>query len=153
MSQHNWVKEKQRTKKVKGMKATEAFLFSHPVFSWSEWKKEVGDGRSEKTLRNLLSYYLKRGRLKRVDGVYCVVPPLTEPSTFIPDRFLVASKLSPDSVLSYHLPLKSWVLPTKSSPRPITQAFATSALSAIKGSVMSALGYLTPSNQTLSSVS
>jgi predicted transcriptional regulator of viral defense system len=49
-----------------------------------------------------LSYYLKRGRLKRVDGVYCVVPPLTEPSTFIPDRFLVASKLSPDSVLSYH---------------------------------------------------
>jgi predicted transcriptional regulator of viral defense system len=94
--------EKQGTKGVKGMKATEAFLFSHPVFSWSEWKKEVGDSRSEKTLRNLLSYYLKRGRLKRVDGVYCVVPPLTEPSTFIPDRFLVASKLSPDSVLSYH---------------------------------------------------
>jgi hypothetical protein len=42
MSQHNWVKEKQGTKEVKGMKATEAFLFSHPVFSWSEWKKEVG---------------------------------------------------------------------------------------------------------------
>ena len=37
-----------------------------------------------------------------MDGVYWVVPPLTEPSTFIPDRFLVASKLSPDSVLSYH---------------------------------------------------
>ena len=84
------------------MKATEAFFFSHPVFSWSDWKKEVGDGRSEKTLRNLLSYYLKRGRLKKVDRVYCVVPPLAEPSTFTPDRFLVASKLSPDSVLSYH---------------------------------------------------
>jgi hypothetical protein len=54
---HNWVIEKQGTKGVKGMKATEAFLFSHPVFSWSEWKKEVGDGRSEKTLRNLPSSF------------------------------------------------------------------------------------------------
>ena len=102
MSQHNWVMRKQRTKGVKGMRATEAFLLSHPVFSWSDWKREMGNGRSEKTLRNLLSYYLKRGKLKKVDRVYCVVPPLTEPSTFVPDRFLVASKLLPDSVLSYH---------------------------------------------------
>ena len=92
------------------MGALEEFLRKHPVFTLGELKEALGGGRSVKTLYNLLQHHKRAGHIVQVDGVYCVVPPSLQGESFVPDRFLVASKLRPDAVLSHHTALEFWGL-------------------------------------------
>lgn len=51
----------------------------------------------------LLAYHVKSGNLLRLrKGLYATVPAGSDPSTVPVDPFLVAAKLTPDSILAYH---------------------------------------------------
>lgn len=87
----------------------EEFFRKHPVFAGEELAShlsslgEVG----ERTQEALLAYYRKVGRIVRVrGGLYAVIPPGADPNSYPVDLFLVASKLTPDAVLSHHTALE-----------------------------------------------
>ena len=55
----------------------------------------------------LLAYYTKTGRVVRVRrGLYAVIPPGADPGSYPVDPYLVAAKLTPDTVLSHHTALE-----------------------------------------------
>ncbi len=85
------------------------FFRTHPVFTGEELSKhlsshgEVG-GRAREAL---LAYHQKAGRVVRVRrGLYAVIPPGADKDSYPVDPFLVAAKLTPDSVLSHHTALE-----------------------------------------------
>ena len=87
----------------------EAFFRRHPVFTGAELaahltsRGEVGPRGQEA----LLAYYTKTGRVVRVRrGLYAVIPPGSDPGSYPVDPFLVAAKLTPDTVLSHHTALE-----------------------------------------------
>ncbi len=108
------------------------FLRRTPVFS-SEEMDQVLRARRHRTRRAnepLLAYYLKMGRIARVRrGLYYVVPAGSDPGTFPPDTFLLAGKMTTDSVLAYHTALqfhgktysvrRQFTYLTHSRPRPV----------------------------------
>ena len=82
----------------------DGFFRKHPVFTGEEFAKylsslgEVG-GRTRETL---LTYYRKAGRVVQVRrGLYAVIPPGAEMDSYRVDPFLLAAKLTPDSVLTH----------------------------------------------------
>ncbi len=87
----------------------EPFLYRHPVFTGEELagylatRGEVGARGKEA----FLAYYTRVGRVVRVRrGLYAVIPPGAASKTFPVDPFLVAAKLTPDSILSHHTALE-----------------------------------------------
>ncbi len=85
------------------------FFRKHPVFTGEELAGhfsslgEVGERAQEA----LLAYHRKAGRVVRIRrGLYAVIPPGAEPNSYPVDPFLVAAKLTPDSVLSHHTALE-----------------------------------------------
>ena len=85
------------------------FLERHPVFTLKEFKAFLDENASENewTQQNLLAYYKKRGRILGIKrGLYAVVPLGMEPDRFLPDPFLLAARMTKDSVLSYHTALE-----------------------------------------------
>jgi len=55
----------------------------------------------------LLAYQQKQGRILRVcRGLYCVVPPGTDPATCPVDAYLLAAKMADDGVLAYRSALE-----------------------------------------------
>jgi predicted transcriptional regulator of viral defense system len=85
------------------------FFRKHPVFTGEELAKhlsshgEVG-GRAQEAL---LAYHRKAGRVVRIRrGVYAVIPSGAATDSYPVDPFLVAAKLTPDSVLSHHTALE-----------------------------------------------
>ncbi|HOA05191.1 MAG TPA: hypothetical protein PKH86_04990 [Candidatus Fermentibacter daniensis] len=87
----------------------DVFLRKHPVFTGEELAKhlascgEVG-GRAQEAF---LAYRRKTGRVVRVRrGLYAVIPPGADSDSYPVDPFLVAAKLTPDSVLSHHTALQ-----------------------------------------------
>jgi predicted transcriptional regulator of viral defense system len=85
------------------------FFRKHPVFTGEEVAKhlsshgEVGRRAQEA----LLAYHRKAGRVVRVRrGLYAVIPAGADPDSCPVDPFLVAAKLTPDSVLSHHTALE-----------------------------------------------
>ncbi|NMD36141.1 MAG: transcriptional regulator, partial [Planctomycetes bacterium] len=85
------------------------FFRKHPVFTGEELAKhlsshgEVGRRAQEA----LLAYHQKAGRLVRVRrGLYAVIPSGADTDSYAVDPFLVAAKLTPDSVLSHHTALE-----------------------------------------------
>ena len=85
------------------------FFRKHPVFTGAEFAKylsslgEVG-GRTQETL---LTYYQKSGRVVQVRrGLYAVIPPGAGIDSYRVDPFLLAAKLTPDSVLTHHTALE-----------------------------------------------
>ena len=86
------------------MSPTQQFLATHPVFTFAEFREALGEGKSEKTLRNQIAYYLRRERICSIGqgGIYCVVPAGASSDRYVPDRFLVASRLRPDAVIVCH---------------------------------------------------
>jgi predicted transcriptional regulator of viral defense system len=93
---------------MQGMKHDE-FFRKHPVFTGVDLAKhlsshgEVG-GRAQEAL---LAYHQKAGRIVRVRrGLYAVIPSGANTGSYPVDLFLVAAKLTPDSVLSHHTALE-----------------------------------------------
>lgn len=87
----------------------EEFFYTHPVFrvdELAEWK--VGRGsHSRRAIRALLQHHLKFGRLMRMRrGLYAVVPPNETAETFFVDPYLIAGKVTEDSMLAYHSALE-----------------------------------------------
>ena len=87
----------------------DGFFRKHPVFTGKELGGhltslgEVG-GRAQEAL---LAYHQKAGRVVRVRrGVYAVIPSGADADSYPVDPFLVAAKLTPDSVLSHHTALE-----------------------------------------------
>ena len=85
------------------------FFRKHPVFTGEDLSKhlsshaEVG-GRAQEAL---LTYHQKAGRVVRVRrGLYAVIPSGADTDSYPVDPFLVAAKLTPDSVLSHHTALE-----------------------------------------------
>ena len=85
------------------------FLSAHPVFTYRELADALGKEkpRSERTLESLLAYHRQQGRVLRVRrGLYCTVPPGTDPATCPLDAWLLAAKMADDAVLAYHTALE-----------------------------------------------
>jgi predicted transcriptional regulator of viral defense system len=85
------------------------FFRKHPVFTGDDLAKhlsshgEVG-GRTQEAL---LAYHQKAGRIVRIRrGLYAVIPSGADIDSYPVDPFLVAAKLTPDSVLSHHTALE-----------------------------------------------
>lgn len=87
----------------------ETFFHTHPVFRYEEFvhfKAEQGVNNPS-AVRKALLYYTNTARLVNVRrGIYAVVPPDVLPDQVSVDPYLLASKLSHDSVLAYHTALE-----------------------------------------------
>ena len=106
----------------------EAFLRRHPVFTGEELAAYLaanGDPGA-RTQESLVAYHTRTGRLIRVRrGLFAVVPPGIDGNTYSVDPYLVAAKLTRDSMLSHHTALEYhgraysiWQQVTYSSSRP-----------------------------------
>jgi predicted transcriptional regulator of viral defense system len=86
------------------------FFYENPVFRLSEfsaWKLKNGFSIHPHSIRNALQYYLKRGRIIRIkQELYAVVPPNMHPDTMSVDPYLIAGKLTDDSVIGFHSALE-----------------------------------------------
>lgn len=92
----------------KKMKA-EQFFYEHPVFSYHEFEEwKAGHGTTNKTsLHMALRYYMQKGKLLRLRReLYAVIPPNLSPEDFHVDPYLVAAKVTDDSILAYHTALE-----------------------------------------------
>lgn len=88
----------------------EEFFRKHPVFTTDELAAHLASRGSlgTRTREALLAYHVRAGRLVRVRrGLYAVVPPGADAGSFPVDPYLVASRLTPDAVLSHHTALES----------------------------------------------
>ena len=107
----------------------ETFFRHHPVFTGEELAAHLssnGDAGA-RTQESLLAYHTRSGRLARVRrGLFAVIPPGSDGNTYPVDPYLVATKLTKDSVLSHHTALEFhgraysvWQQITYSASRPL----------------------------------
>ncbi len=85
------------------------FFRKHPVFTGEELARHLSSQGEvgERTQEALLAYHRKTGRVVRVRrGLYAVIPPGADADSYPVDPFLIAAKLTPDSVLSHHTALE-----------------------------------------------
>ncbi|HUT03446.1 MAG TPA: type IV toxin-antitoxin system AbiEi family antitoxin domain-containing protein [bacterium] len=90
------------------MKA-QKFFARHPVFTSREFAAfHESEGTSNvRTQESLLAHHTRTGRILRVRrGLYVVVPNGTDPENCPVDPYLVAAKMTNDSVLGYHTALE-----------------------------------------------
>ena len=107
----------------------ESFFRRHPVFTGEEMAEHLSSNgeAGTRSQESLLAYHTKGGRLLRVRrGLFAVVPPGADASTYPVDPYLVAAKLTRDSVLSHHTALEfhgraysMWQQVTYSASRPL----------------------------------
>ena len=87
----------------------EDFFRKHPVFTVDEFGRYLSS-RGQNWSRekaNLLSYHKKTGHVVSIRrGLYATVPRGSDPLLHQVDPFLIAAKLTQDSVLSYHTALE-----------------------------------------------
>jgi len=90
-------KSRRRDSKLK------ALLGQHTVLSYDSLL-EMGGGKARADrVRESAKYYARTGKLRHLTrGLYAVVPHGADPSSFLPDPYLVAAALRPDAVLSHH---------------------------------------------------
>ncbi len=85
------------------------FFRKNPVFTGKDLDdhlSSLGEVGS-RTKESLLTYHRMTGRIIMIRrGLYAVIPPGANPDTYPVDPFLLASKLRPDAVLSYHTALE-----------------------------------------------
>lgn len=87
----------------------ETFFRRHPVFTGEELAAHLAaNGEAgARTQESLLAYHTGAGRLIRVRrGLFAVVPPGACGDIYPVDPYLVAAKLTRDSVLSHHTALE-----------------------------------------------
>lgn len=85
------------------------FLSRHAVFTVDELDRFLAARGSNKksTRQSLLTYYRNQGRVISVRrGLYATVPLGGDPKAHRVDPYLVAAKMSEDSVLAYHTALE-----------------------------------------------
>ena len=85
------------------------FFRKNPVFTGDDLAKHLSSHGEvgERTQEALLAYHQKAGRVVRVRrGLYAVIPLGADTDSYPVDPFLVAAKLTPDSVLSHHTALE-----------------------------------------------
>ena len=109
----------------------EAFLRRHPVFTGEDLAAHLSSRGNvgKRGKEALLAYYTKTGRIVRIrGGLYAVIPPGSSAGSYPIDPFMVASKLTRDTVLSHHTALEFhgraysvWQRLVYSSSRPIGQ--------------------------------
>ena len=107
----------------------DTFFRRHPVFTGEELDEHLSAGGrvGERTQESLVAYHTRTGRLVRVRrGLFAVIPPEADSATYPIDPYLIASKLTPDSVLSHHTALEFhgraysvWQQLTYLSSRPV----------------------------------
>ena len=81
----------------------------NPMFTVHEFNKHQDENGTDSkwTRKALLAYHCKQGHIKQVRrGLYAAVPPEASPDTFTPDPYLIAAKISKDSILSFHTALE-----------------------------------------------
>jgi len=87
----------------------EEFFPKYPVFSTSDLKRfQAAHGsRNSRATESLMAYHTGTGRVIRVKrGLYAVVPKGLDAASYIPDPFILASKMADDAVLAYHTALE-----------------------------------------------
>lgn len=88
----------------------EHFFYEHPVFRLSEltqWKKKNGSASNKQAIYNLIQHHQKSGRLLRIRReLYAVIPPNATAETHPIDPYLIAAKLTEDSILGFHTALE-----------------------------------------------
>jgi predicted transcriptional regulator of viral defense system len=107
----------------------ETFFRRHPVFTGEEFAGHLSSGgeAGTRTQESLIAYHTRAGRLLRVRrGLFAVIPPGADSDTYPVDPYLVAAKLTKDSVLSHHTALEFhgraysvWQQVTYSASRPL----------------------------------
>ena len=89
--------------------AINTFFYEHPIFSYEEfaaWKAEQGT-ITPHAIHTALQYHLKVGTILRLRRqLYAVVPPNETAETMTVDPYLLAAKISKDSILAYHSALE-----------------------------------------------
>lgn len=84
------------------------FFIKNPLFTIEQIRQFINaEGvRSNNTLKALLRYHLREGKIIHIKrGLYAVLSPGVEVKNFLVDPYLVASKLTPDAVISHHTAL------------------------------------------------
>lgn len=87
----------------------DVFFRSHPVFTGEEFAKHLSSSGREgaRTKESVLAYHTRTRRLLRVKrGLYATIPPGANSDSYPIDPYLVASRLTRDSVLSHHTALE-----------------------------------------------
>jgi len=87
----------------------EKFFRTHPVFTSADLASYLESTvvTGARTQESLLDYHRKSGHLIQIRrGLYAVVPRGADPASFQVDPYLVAAKLSDDSILAYHTALE-----------------------------------------------
>jgi predicted transcriptional regulator of viral defense system len=85
------------------------FFSKHSVFTLKDLDNYLCNHGSANlnTRKALLAYHKKKGRIVTVRrGLYAVVPYGVDPESFVADPFLIAAKMTKDSVLAYHTALE-----------------------------------------------
>jgi len=81
------------------------FLAKHPVFTRDELEDSLQADHSNdiNTANARLAHHVRTGHMIQIQrGLYASVPVGTDSASFIPDPWLVASKLAEDAVIAYH---------------------------------------------------
>lgn len=87
----------------------ETFLESHSIFTLEELDGFLSTYRTGNvnTRKSLLSYHKKRGRVLSIRrGLFATIPKGFDRMTYRVDPYLLASKLTPDAILSHHTALE-----------------------------------------------
>jgi len=85
------------------------FFMTHPVFTIEEFKEFESDRgtKGKRAAESLITYYMRIGRIIRIKrSLYALVPQPGNRNNFLPDPFLIASRMSLDSALVYHTALE-----------------------------------------------
>lgn len=85
------------------------FFLHHPVFTLTELKTYLAarGTTGQRAAESTLLYYRRRARIHGIKrGVYATVPPGVDADSFMPDPYLVASRMAPDSLLVHHTALE-----------------------------------------------
>jgi len=84
----------------------QTFFSKNNIFTIEEVKKHYKITNRNHTLKNLLSYHVKKGNLIRIRrALYYTIPKGSDRDQYPVDPFLVASKLVDSAVIGYHTAL------------------------------------------------
>jgi len=87
----------------------EQFFFEHPVFRLNDfvrWKTGYG-AYNKQAINSQIQHYLRSGRLLRVRReLYAVIPPNETSESLSVDPYLIAGKVTDDSILAFHTALE-----------------------------------------------
>lgn len=84
------------------------FFAQYPVFTYKEFSDymQTSGTSNTKSIWSLLNYHENAGNILRIRrGFYATVPKLADKSTHMVNPYLIAGRITDDSVLSYHTAL------------------------------------------------